>query len=600
MRLAHRPHASLAAALVGGPILAAASLAGADEAASSALKWTPHRAAVASVPAGTPAVDAGVVREAPRVPADAVLGPPPQVGTASQTPPYGPPASVALPADVPRLPSAPRGDQYAPLRRGVTAPPMPWSGTTFGSLSSSNPFTPTGMASFFNRDFTRAPQADTRRQPAPGWTAAGSSRAGRPERLAMNADGIPSVMARTQRPPTVDGLPTPTGESSGASDARSAGGPAGALEGTEIITMPPASGDLSDGMMMPGSGFGSGFDPGFDPMLGDAIGSGEMLSDYPAYYHVESFYDDPYACEDDECQLPVFQSHGRICTWLRQFGKPYYGWRWYRDFTASAGVMSFTNSTDLGINGNYGTNEYVNWALPFWNAFGVGWQVGARATQSNFNPTVLTTPTGGTLTTNARNQVFVTTGFFTRAFEGRGFQGGAVYDYLNDSWFDEANVAQLRTELSYVWGYHEIGYWGAYNIGEEQSLFGPVLKNTAETSTLDLYTAFYRVQFGDANEWKFYGGGTGQGDGVVGSFVRAPMARSWSLEGTFNYIIPGSSRVIDVDGAGTTLRVSPDAWNVGVNVVFSPAGRSRRGLASPYRPLFEVADNGSMIRTIGQ
>jgi hypothetical protein len=37
---------------------------------------------------------------------------------------------------------------------------------------------------------------------------------------------------------------------------------------------------------------------------------------------------------------------------------------------------------------------------------------------------------------------------------------------------------------------------------------------------------------------------------------------------------------------------------VSVNVVWYPAGRSRRSLSSPYRPLFDVADNGSMIRSI--
>ena len=42
------------------------------------------------------------------------------------------------------------------------------------------------------------------------------------------------------------------------------------------------------------------------------------------------------------------------------------------------------------------------------------------------------------------------------------------------------------------------------------------------------------------------------------------------------------------------------AWNVSLNVVYYPARRSRRSLASPYRPLFDVADNGSMIRTIGR
>ena len=35
-----------------------------------------------------------------------------------------------------------------------------------------------------------------------------------------------------------------------------------------------------------------------------------------------------------------------------------------------------------------------------------------------------------------------------------------------------------------------------------------------------------------------------------------------------------------------------------MNLVYYPAGRSRRSLASPYRQLFDVADNGSMIRSL--
>ena len=68
------------------------------------------------------------------------------------------------------------------------------------------------------------------------------------------------------------------------------------------------------------------------------------------------------------------------------------------------------------------------------------------------------------------------------------------------------------------------------------------------------------------------------------------------MEGTFTYLIPGQTRSVDVTGTGVTTNFSPAAWNVGLNLVWYPAGRSRRGLASPYRPLFEVADNGSMIR----
>lgn len=77
------------------------------------------------------------------------------------------------------------------------------------------------------------------------------------------------------------------------------------------------------------------------------------------------------------------------------------------------------------------------------------------------------------------------------------------------------------------------------------------------------------------------------------------MNRCLALEGTFTYLIPGPSQTINLDEQGTTrLNYTETAWNVSANLVYYPACRSRRGLASPYRPLFEVADNGSMIRSL--
>ena len=50
---------------------------------------------------------------------------------------------------------------------------------------------------------------------------------------------------------------------------------------------------------------------------------------------------DPYGCQDECGFLPMFPSHyhGAVCNWLRRFGKPYYGWRWYRDMNASVGTV---------------------------------------------------------------------------------------------------------------------------------------------------------------------------------------------------------------------------------------------------------------------
>jgi len=571
-------------------------------AAESQLQWTPHRAASQ----GTSEDPAAPQRIEP------VAG-----RSAAMQAPAASPAAVVLPDEVPKqVARAPQNRQ--PARRPVAAAPSSdWSspnriaGPMQRVFDTSDPNRVFGMTMRTPKgDASRpilAPEgqqavAMQQRAEALQLTSAGNERLGggiaprysatpgarpRIDRIAMNADGLPSVMTEASQ-----------------SSPAMADAPSAADVAPETIATPPSSdGDAPISM--------DGFDPGvegMDPsmgmdgmpmgdgsmmddgsMMGDA---GLLMGDYPAQLHVESFFDDPYACEDDD---PLCHHSGRFCAWLRRFGKPYYGWRWYRDFTASAGVTAFTNDTNLGIHGNYGTNEYLNWAMPFWNAFGVGWQIGWRGTQTNFQPAQI--QVGDSIfRKNARDQNFVTTGFFTRAFEGHGLQGGAVYDYLSDSWLDNADIAQVRAEISYVWGYHEIGFWGAANITDQIGSLGRRSRISGTASTVDLYTGFYRLQFGDANEWKVWGGGTGDGEGIIGSILRAPLARSLAMEGTFTYLIPGQTRTIDITGTGVTTSFAPAAWNLGVNLVYYPAGRSRRGLASPYRPLFEVADNGSMIR----
>jgi len=605
--------------LMAGSTLAINPAYGQD--AAGDLRWTPHRA---SLPAAKPA-EASAFE--------------PQPGPAA---PSTAPATVSLPDGVP--PAAPRRREaaYVPPRqpqvRNDAWSPAPAAGLPAAISQFYEPGSPDAVLGF---KILRAPRGSVGRpilSPegqqsqamraaadrvalgdarlggglAPRYPASRTAANGRPERLAMNVEGIPSVMTQAPQVGGLDdtGVPgrTPAGAGAASSRLPTPAGPVAADAGS----MAGQAESIGPGIELPGEygfegdpGFGpdgeptygSQFDPEMDMTSSDGYDGGLLMGEYPTQLHVESFYDDPYACEDEDCLLPICANHGRICGWLRQFGKPYYGWRWYRDFTASAGITGFTNATDLGLNGNFGTNEYLNWSMPFWNAFGLGWQIGWRGVQSNFQPASIEVG-GTTLSKNARDQQFITTGFFTRAFEGRGLQGGIVYDYLHDSWFDNTDVSQLRYEASYVWGYHELGFWGASNIGDQTGLFGPISRRQGVASTLDLYTGFYRVQFGDANEWKVWAGGTGESDGIIGTLVRAPMHRSLALEGTFTYVIPGRNQVINFDEQGEASSFAPSAWNVSVNVVWYPAGRSRRSLASPYRPLFEVADNGSMIRSI--
>jgi hypothetical protein len=585
------------------------------------LRWKPHRFATAPLRGdeAQPAVPDVTAMDAVGTAAQ------PQTWSAPTAATSPPPASVSLPDRVPAAtplpirPRTPETAEYAPLR-GSLARGMQQMGDWI--VSNSGPARPgatTPSDTSFAERIMRTPQGQSGRpilerdtgygmtdsRPAaplggglaPRYSPNGASMAGRAgsartrpdERIAMNVDGIPSVMTRAPQAAAIDPrAPSQLPPNAASSDALP-------LPRAEAVD-PPIIIETTPTEMA--------FDGGRDMSMGSEVGGDSMwMGQYPAELHVESFYDDPYACDEEGGALPLHFCDGRLCRWMRRFGKPYYGWRWYRDLTASVGVTSFQNESNLGLNGNYGTNEYLNWSMPFWNAFGIGWQVGVRGVQTNFQRSTITdTSTGKSFRTNARDQVFLTTGFFTRAFEGRGLQGGAVYDYLHDSYFDNVNVSQIRAETSYVWGYHELGFWGAFNIGEQTSLFGPVTKIPGEASTENLYTAFYRLQFGDANEWRVWGGGTASQAGIIGSSMRAPMSKSLALEGTFTYLIPGRTEDFGtlIDGLPVTVSSSPSAWNVSLNVVYYPARRSRRSLASPYRPLFDVADNGSMIRTIGR
>ena len=597
--------------------------------AADSLRWTPHRAAARpldtvaeeseTVPTAVspqPVVAAGQPQKVQQVP---ITTPAQQV--ASQ--PAPPPASVSLPDQIPAAAAAPQlqavasqpaaaarsGEDFAPLRKQFDPGKIVEGigdlmansqlARKSGSASRSAGDKPLGVG------IMRTPQGQNASRPmlaqerpadlqavsraqagggmAPPFNPTAGRRSNRPERLAMDIDKVPSVMARQAEAEAVPPPPASKGAAGSASNGPSMAAPANPM----MIETTPGS-------------MSYGFDEGYTE--GNTMADEMWLGRSPAQLHVESFYDDPYACEECDDPLRWHFCHGQICGWLRQFGRPYYGWRWYRDLTASVGVTAFENEANLGLFGNFGFNEYINWSMPFWNAFGVGWQLGVRGTQTSYGSSSVTLPGGDVLASRARNQTFVTTGFFTRAFEGRGLQGGAVYDYLHDSYFDNVDLSQIRAEVSYVWGYHELGFWGAFNSQESTGFLKSVKEETAKAraSTVHVYTAFYRVQFGDANEWKLWGGASAQGQGYIGSTLRAPMSRSLGLEGTFAYLMPGRSEKVEVTNQQGTFNAAftPMAWNLGINLVYYPAGRSRRSLSSPYRPLFDVADNGTMMQAI--
>ena len=261
------------------------------------------------------------------------------------------------------------------------------------------------------------------------------------------------------------------------------------------------------------------------------------------------------------------------------------------------GVHGFTNAANRGQTGSFGFHYGMNWGIPIFNG-ALGAQVGILGTNSNFS--------GTSFTPDERQQTFVTTGVFRRA-DG-GLQYGVVLDYLHEDWYFNTDLTQIRGEMSWKFACcHELGFWMAAQSKSEtqesriiqndgQSVANGVLTLTVlETwEATDLYAFFYRRQLDSCGaEYKLSAGFSGSGDGLLAGEIRLPFSPGLALQAGATYVIPEESQSF-----GPNSEVENEVWNVGISLVWYPGCNSRRSGQSYYRPLFNVADNGTFI--VGQ
>jgi hypothetical protein len=269
------------------------------------------------------------------------------------------------------------------------------------------------------------------------------------------------------------------------------------------------------------------------------------------------------------------------CSWLS----------FLNEASVFSGVQGFTNPVDRGVNGNFGFYQGVNVGDVLWHRRGLGYQIGASYGEVDLNGTPAFN------TTNQRNQTFITAGLFHRAFYGRGLQGGVVFDYLNDTWFQNVNLSQMRFEISWVGARgNEFGYWGTSQT-RTNSIFVPAGGNNvnARVQPMQLNTFFYRRTRCDGGQGRLWGGfatdvfgsgNTGTTCGIVGGDFRMPLSNRIDFVGGYNYVLPT---------AGGRQNAFQEAWGLNIGVAFYP-GRCRVGRHNgPYRPLFEVANNNSFM-----
>lgn len=222
-------------------------------------------------------------------------------------------------------------------------------------------------------------------------------------------------------------------------------------------------------------------------------------------------------------------------------------------------------------------------SLRRWLGIDLAAQFGVRATQSNLS--------GAEFSPETRQQVFVTGGFFRRV--DYGLQYGLVVDYLNEDWYYQADLTQLRGELSWrTRRCDEFGFHFMTGLGGEQSTTtlrdpdGVSFASTVSFEPTDQYRFFYRWRLRDEGSWTAFAGWSESDQGLLGTRIDLPLTKRAGLQTGFTYLIP--------DDGLAPVEHRNEAWNVSLGLVFRPGG-PRRGGRRYSAPLMPVADNGTFV-----
>lgn len=245
------------------------------------------------------------------------------------------------------------------------------------------------------------------------------------------------------------------------------------------------------------------------------------------------------------------------------------------------GAHGFKNQLFRGQTANFnqdncgfGLHTGFNSGLPlYWLTCGlVSGQIGANVVHSNFED--------GFLALGDRQQTFFTAGLFRRV--DYGLQFGAVVDVLSEDWITEFDVAQMRSELSWVWaGGSTLGFrWNA-NIQDDFERIGDVELNGVQA--IDNYRLFYRFACCEGGYAEAFYGRTDERHSLYGVDFDLPISERMALQTGLTYMQPDDNLVFSDN----------EAWNIFLGISFRPRGRDWYDFY--HRPLFDVADNGSMI-----
>jgi len=243
------------------------------------------------------------------------------------------------------------------------------------------------------------------------------------------------------------------------------------------------------------------------------------------------------------------------------------------------GVQGFKSPVDQGVNGNFGFHEGVNWGGALFEYGGIGGQLGVQVAQSDLAESFVYE--------DNRIQFFFTTGLFHRPMNNHGWQGGVVWDWLHDDYYAQMDVSQLRAELSWVsCGHHEIGFWSAIGTTSDKQ-FSSFNDEDVSWQPIDMYALFYRRYFANGSIGRFSGGFTGDGQGLLGADLLAPLTAKLALVANANYILGRNDPAPE--------EALTESWGLTISLVWFPGYKTPCSSRNPYRPIFGVADNTTMM-----
>ncbi|MCL2304279.1 MAG: hypothetical protein FWC43_02935 [Planctomycetaceae bacterium] len=302
------------------------------------------------------------------------------------------------------------------------------------------------------------------------------------------------------------------------------------------------------------------------------------------------FIENPYAPLFDLGGSGVdFFGYQRGCPPVRP-----YGWL-FDNMEVFAGTSGFGLRCDDIEETSFGLHEGINWSGSFSPRFGLAAQLGFRAVQRTIdstNPQLTPTEWNGN-----HSQVFITTGLFKRA-QSHPLQYGVVYDWMSDDKYrdkqageknlDKFNLGQVRTELSYrfcsgfTWGFR-----GAFGV-TQADMFADADYRARATTQLH---GFFEKPFWCGSLAGFSAGGTPKGNAVLSAYYDQPLRDKFSLKAGFTYMLPKNGK----EENRAFVDDERSAWEAMISLTFHPHGGAFSKNCNPFRAMFDVAGNGSMI-----